>query len=304
MIDVKDSIVFFGSGPVAAESLSLLAKNFVIEAVITKPKPPHHRGNFPVIDVANDLGLKLLTATNKAELDSLIDATDLNSKVGVVVDFGIIISQKVINFFKFGIVNSHFSLLPEWRGADPITFAILSGQSKTGVSLMIIEPTLDTGKLITHRTIEINFDETTPSLTKKLISLSDDLLKEFLPKYMSGKLKPRSQPHPDRATYSRKLTKEDGVIDWSKSADQIEREIRAFIEWPKSRTQLANKEIIITKAHPHKENHMDNKVGEVIIDNGCLAVKCGEGYLCIDMLKPVGKNEMTAKSFLAGHRLN
>lgn len=299
---MKESVVFFGSGPVAAESLRLLAENFNIEVVITKPKPTHHRGNFPVLDLVKQLNLPVKTVTNKNELDELISSKPFDSKLGVIIDFGIIVSRKVIDYFPLGIVNSHFSLLPEWRGADPITFSILSGQPKTGVSLMLIDEGLDTGKLLTYKTLPIEPIDTTQSLTDRLIKLSDKLLQDYLPKYIIGSIKPKNQPHPDRATYSRKLTKEDSIIDWNKSAQQIEREIRAYIEWPKSRTKIADKEIIITKAHALPTNIPNNPIGKFEAVGNALMVECGKGTLCIDRLKPAGKSEMTAMAFLAGYK--
>lgn len=299
---MKESVVFFGSGPVAAESLRLLAENFNIEVVVTKPKPTHHRGNFPVLDLVKQLNLPVKTVTNKNELDELISSKPFDSKLGVIIDFGIIVSRKVIDYFPLGIVNSHFSLLPEWRGADPITFSILSGQPKTGVSLMLIDEGLDTGKLLTYKTLPIEPMDTTQSLTDRLIKLSDKLLQDYLPKYVIGSIKPKNQPHPDRATYSRKLTKEDGIIDWNKSAQQIEREIRAYIEWPKSRTKIADKEIIITKAHALPTNIPNNPIGKFEAVGNALMVECGKGTLCIDRLKPAGKSEMTAMAFLAGYK--
>ncbi len=300
---MTDPVVFFGSGPVAAKSLELLAKNFEIEAVITKPKPEHHRGNFPVIDLVESLKLPVFTVSNKAELDELIDTESFESKIGVIIDFGIIVSQKVIDYFPLGIVNSHFSLLPEWRGADPISFSILSGQKKTGVSLMLIEPTLDTGKLITTKVLQVATNETTPSLTERLIELSNDLLRSHLPGYVAGDIKPKNQPHPDRATYSRKLTKEDGIIDWKKSADVIECEIRAYIDWPKSRTTISGKDVIITKAHSVPVNHPGSIAGDIEVtkDVGVISVECGNGYLCIEKLKPAGKNEMSSQEFIRGY---
>ena len=299
---MKESVVFFGSGPVAAESLRLLAENFNIEVVVTKPKPTHHRGNFPVLDLVKQLNLHVKTVINKNELDELMSSKPFDSKLGVIIDFGIIVSRKVIDYFPLGIVNSHFSLLPEWRGADPITFSILSGQPKTGVSLMLIDEGLDTGKLLTYKTLPIEPMDTTQSLTDRLIKLSDKLLQDYLPKYVIGSIKPKNQPHPDRATYSRKLTKEDGIIDWNKSAQQIEREIRAYIEWPKSRTKIADKEIIITKAHALPTNIPNNPIGKFEAVGNALMVECGKGTLCIDRLKPAGKSEMTAMAFLAGYK--
>ena len=294
------TLVFFGSGPVAAAAIDKLAKNFQIEAVVTKPKPAHHRGSFPVLDIAKKLGLKTLTVTDKKSLSELFKQKPATSRIGVVIDFGIIIGQDVIDYFPLGIVNSHFSLLPRWRGADPISFSILEGDAKTGVSLMVIDAGLDTGKLITQKSLKIEVDETTPSLTTKLIDLSDLLLSEYLPKYITGDIKPHYQPHPDRATHSRKLTKEDGLIDLSKPAEQIEREIRAFIDWPKSRTEIAGKEVIVTRA---RVSDKQLGVGQIAAEDKHLFVGTADQSLEIEMIKPSGKSEMTALAFLAGYKI-
>lgn len=300
----KTKVVFFGTGPVAAKSLELLLKHCAVEAVITKPKPSHHRGSFPVLEVATTNNLKVFEATDKKSLSALVAQTKFESKVGVLIDFGIIVGQDVIDKFEKGIVNSHFSLLPEWRGADPITFSILSGQKKTGVSLMVIDTGMDTGKLITSRTHHISPAATTEELTTELITLSDELLQEFLPKYLSSEIKPRSQPHPDRATYSRKLTKEDGVLDFTKPAEVLEREIRAFAQWPKSRTELGGMDVIITKAYVVPSTGPDDKPGDVVLvpEAHSLAIATSNGSLWIERLQPAGKKEMTIAEFLRGYR--
>jgi len=301
----KPSIVFFGSGPVAAKSLKLLAKNFEIEAVITKPRAPHHRGEVPVLDEAEKLKLPVHTASNRTELDELFRHHPVKSHLGILIDFGIIVSQRVIDYFPLGIINSHFSILPEWRGADPITFAILSGQKQTGVSLMLLVEKMDEGPLLAFGSLDLPPDITTPLLTTHLIYLSDALLKAEVPQYLAGKRQGAPQTITDRAvSYSRKLTKEDGVIDWKKPAEQIEREIRAFIEWPKSRTTLFDKEVIITAAGVRKQEAGDKKRanGEVYeTDDGQLVVQTGQDLLVIERLKPAGKNEMSVAEFRRGY---
>ena len=295
----KTNVVFFGSGPVAARCLELLIGHTQVEVVITKPQPPHHKSEAPVLAIAKKHSLKVLTAQNKAELDSVIASAVFNSHLAVLIDFGIIVSQKVIDAFPLGIINSHFSLLPHLRGADPITFSILNGDTKTGVSLMMIDTGMDTGKLLTYRTLPIARDDTAVTLTDKLITLSDNLLQEFIPKYIKGDVRPKNQPHPDRATYSRKLTKQDGSIDWTQSATAIERKIRAHIEWPGSRTTLGRLDIIITKAHAVDGT---GEPGKYSINGKELTIFAQEGALSIDTLKPAGKKEMPIQAFLAGYK--
>lgn len=298
----KDSLVFFGTGPVAAASLACLADHFDIEVIITKAAPGHHREAAPVETLARDRNLTTYFANTKTELDELISALDMRSRLGIIVDYGVIVSQATIDAFPLGIINSHFSLLPRWRGADPISFSILSGDAKTGVSLMLIEPTLDTGKLLVQKSLPIEPTDTTPLLTDKLVALSNELLVTYIPLHLAGKTKPRSQPHPDRATFSRKLTKADSVLDWRKPAVELDREIRAFAGWPRSRTTLAGKDVIITKAHAVPSNFSDQPGDiEIIKDAGTFIINCADGSLCIENLQPAGKKEMTAAAFLAGY---
>lgn len=302
---MEESIVFFGTGPVAAASLELLARDFSIEAVVTKPRPEGHRGAVPVLETADRLGLKIVEVVNKKAVTEKISEAKLNSKVAVLIDFGIIVEQKVIDSFTFGIVNSHFSLLPQWRGADPITFSILSGQSKTGVSLMLLVEKMDEGPLLAVGEYDLTPDITTPKLTEDLIGLSYALLKDTLPKYVRGEVKSAPQEkvagivgYSPEPSYSRKLTKEDGVLDWNKPALQLEREVRAYLEWPKSRTIIGGHAVIITEA---KAVDGEGTPGELWRAGKSLGVYCAKGVLLIEKLKPAGKGEMTTEAFLNGY---
>lgn len=299
MKKISETIVFFGSGPVAAKSLELLLLWCDVEAVVTKPQPPHHRELFPVIDIAQKYELPLFTASNRQELDELIGQSAFKSRIGVLVDYGIIVSQKVIDSFDLGIVNSHFSILPEWRGADPITFAVLSGQQQTGVSLMLLVPRMDEGPLIAYSEYDLLPTITTPELTDDLIEISNALLERTLPRYLAGTIEPQPQTVTKRqASYSRKIAKEDGILDWRKTAEELEREVRAFAGWPKSRTELAGKTIVITKAHVVETAC---KPGQLIIKDKTLTLGTKHNGLGIDMLIPAGKKEMPVLAFLAGY---
>lgn len=298
MKKTSEPIVFFGSGPVAAKSLVLLVNDFAIEAVVTKPKPPHHHGDFPVIDVATKLNLPMRTVSSKLELSGLVATKPFKSRLAVLIDFGIIVGQDAIDYFPLGIVNSHFSLLPDLRGADPITFAILSGQKTTGVSLMLLVKAMDAGPLLATSPYDLSPSITTPELTENLIDASYHSLVNILPLYLDGAIKPMPQDASINPTYSRKLTKADGVVDWTKSAEQIEREIRAYTGWPKSSTQLGGKEVILIKSRVAK---LTGKPGAILEKKPRLVIACGKNALEIIKLKPTGKNEMTAEAFLAGH---
>jgi|SRR6185437_7128155 len=305
MKKMSETIVFFGSGPVAAQSLELLAQSFMIEAVITKPRAAHHRGPVPVLEVAERLSLPTIEVNGKEDLSTKVATTKLKSSVAVLIDFGIIVGQDVIDTFPLGIVNSHFSLLPQWRGADPITFAILSGQKVTGVSLMLLVQKMDEGPLLAQADYDIEPDETTPSLTDNLIQLSYSMLCEVLPVYVAGSIQPVPQevvatesPSPLQVSYSRKLTKNDGMLDWHKPAVVLEREVRAFHGWPKSRTELAGQQVVITKAHVEAAN---SQPGTLTVSARSLAVGTQHDALAIDALIPAGKKEMPIAAYLAGY---
>ena len=289
--------VFFGSGPVALKSLKLLSEYIQLEAIVTKPSTTETmRHAFPTVPV--------YAVSRRAELDALCLTQNFNSKLGILIDFGVIVDQAAIDSFPLGIINSHFSLLPELRGVDPITFAILSGQKETGVSLMVVVRAWDEGPLLAQAKHAIAPDATTPSLTDELIELSNNLLRQTLPEYAHGKLVPVPQKagsllgEDAQATYTRKLTKEDGQIDWNKPATVLEREIRAYIGWPRSYTTLGGKDVIIHKARVATHT---GKPGAVQLDHHHLFVCCGEKALEILEIQPNGKNKMTASAFIAGY---
>lgn len=300
----KPHIVFFGSGPVAAKSLELLSAYCDVEAVITKPQPSHHKEKFPVLEIAEKLNIKIFTPYGKKELSELFSKKPVSSTLGIVIDYGFIINQDVIDYFPLGIINSHFSLLPEWRGADPITFAILSGQKETGISLMLITAGMDEGPLLAQSPFIMPRGMTTPELTDALISMSDATLSKIIPLYIAGKTQPAAQesvalPGHAHISYSRKLTKDDGIMDFSKPAEQLEREVRAFVEWPRSRILLENKQFIVTKAHVADKS--SPKIGTIWLHDKQFGFYCAGKSLVIDRIIPAGKKEMSAEAFIAGY---
>jgi len=289
-------IVFLGTGPVAAASLKSLIQNFDVEFVVTKTAQENHGKPLPapVEMLARENNIPIKFANSKTELDNLIEQNSFDSQVGIIVDYGVIVSQRVIDAFKLGIINSHFSLLPEWRGADPITFAILSGQSVTGVSLMLIEPKLDTGKLLAQEKLDIASDETTPSLTDKLVDLSNQMLSKYVVQYLDGKITPFEQDNSENATYSRKITKSDGDLDpVTMTAVDIDRKVRAFIGWPKTRLVFHGQEVIITKVKV-----LNNFAGDDWPD----VIPCGENTFLqiIELFNPKSGKQMKTADYLRG----
>ena len=297
----ENSIVFFGTGPVSLASLESIASKYPVEAVITKPDTTNH-GKVKKSEVkswALEHNVPIFEPRSSADISRLFLDSRFTSQLAVVIDYGHIIPSDVIDFFPHGIINSHFSLLPQWRGADPITFAVLSGQKETGVTLMSIDSGLDTGKIIAQNSIQISPHETSETLTNKLISLSNDLLTEELPNIFSGNITPYEQDE-EGVSYSRKITKEDGFFSFSKSADELEHQVRAFISWPGSYTQLDDTRVVITSTAVQDMQNSMQPGTPVLLGKKRFGIVCADKILEIIELKPAGKKIMTAEAFLAG----
>ncbi len=274
---MKGPIVFFGNEklatglPVVEKVIqnSLRQAGYQIEAVVTDKTIPAH-----------------------------------TSKIAVLAAYGKILPQSVLDQFPLGVINVHPSLLPAYRGPTPIEQAILDGVDKTGVSIMRLTKDMDAGPLYAKKQVTLSGHETKAELATKLQHLGAELLLKVLPGILDGSSQPYAQHHPDRATYSHMLTKADGKIDWRKPAVQLEREVRAFLVWPRSYTTLAGKEVIITAAavRPnYKLQTINYKLGEAFVLDKKLVIQTGEGLLVIEKLQPAGGKQMTGAAFLAGH---
>lgn len=215
--------------------------------------------------------------------------TSYNAEAAVLVAYGKMVPQDIIDLFPKGIVNIHPSLLPEYRGSTPIETAILEGCEKTGVSLMKLVKAMDAGPIWVQKEITLGGHESKQALTTQLLSLGKELLVEHLPAILDGTLQPQPQNDAE-ATYTKLITKADGILDpVTKSAVQLEREIRAFATWPKSRLTVKGKEIIITKAKTSSTPSV------------ALPIPCAHNtYLeIIELIAPSGKT-MSGEAFLAG----
>lgn len=220
------------------------------------------------------------------------------AQIAVLAAYGQIIPQSILDEFPLGIINVHPSLLPAYRGPTPIEQAILDGTAKTGVSVMRLTSGMDEGPIYTQKTIHLSGKESKNDLTKYLQTIGAELIASILPLIINGSLKARQQSHPDRATYSHKLSRENSILDWRKPAVQLEREIRAYLGWPGSKTTIAGKDVTITRAHvvPASGNP-----GQFIRTQKDLTVITSEDGLSIDSIKPAGKTEMSISAFLAGY---
>ena len=304
------SLVFFGNERIAtgvtttAPTLTaLIEAGYNVKAVISNYEKGTSRNarTLEIQQVAEAHGIPVLLPNKPSDIIDQIQAYD--AEIAVLAAYGKIVPQSIIDIFPKGIVNIHPSLLPLHRGPTPLESVILNGETKTGVSLMSLAKEMDAGPIYGQSEVILNSDESKQELADKLLSIGSAMVIELLPGILDGSVV--ALPQDDSvATYDNLLKKEDGIIDWNKPAIQIEREIRAYADWPKSKTMLGSREIIITKAHVIPSNNAEGKAGDIAVlqDTGTIIIETMSGSLCIDTLKPAGKNEMTSEAFIAGHR--
>lgn len=247
--------------------------------------------------IAETHNIPVIQPVDKADLIRLL-APYRHILTGVVVAYGMIVPDEVLTHFSQGLVNVHASLLPRWRGPSPIEAALLSGDEATGISLMKLEASMDSGPVYNQVSRLITPQDTRLTLHHDLAALGAQTLSEHLASILDGQLTPMPQDE-SRATYCKLVQKSDGVIDWHQPAAMILRQIRAYLGWPGSRATLAGREVVITAAHL---THEAGPAG--IVDTtpaGELIVYCKEGALIIDSLIPTGKREMSGADFARGY---
>jgi methionyl-tRNA formyltransferase len=216
----------------------------------------------------------------------------------VVAAFGQILKKDVLELPRFGCINVHASLLPRWRGAAPINAAILHGDEQTGVTIMQMDVGLDTGPILSQRSLRLTPDDTAGSVTEKLSPLGADLLIETLPDYLSGKLKPTPQPE-EGVTYAPMLKKDEGRLDFTHSVYDLERRVRAFNPWPGAFLDFDG---TLLKVHRARSEPGDAPAGRRLVYENQPAVGARGGLLILEEVQPAGKKSMSGRSFLAGAR--
>lgn len=301
-------IVFMGTPAAAVPSLrQCLADGHEVVAVWTQPDRPAGRGNKvtppPVKEfaLAHGLAVHQPAKIKTAEAKALFASHD--AEVAVVVAYGRILPQDFLLAPRRGCINVHFSLLPLYRGAAPVNWAIVHGKTKTGVTTMFIEEKLDAGPILLQRETEIGVQETAPELMARLAPLGAQLLSETLAQLDT--VAPRPQ-HDIDATFAPILKKEDGLINWSDSAFTIDRCVRGFQPWPSAFTHYRSQRLIIWRAEAASGTHPEAVAGQVITAHGDdLIVRCdAETSLRIIEVQPEGKRRMGLRDFLNGTHLS
>jgi len=304
------TVVFFGNERLAtgvstsAPTLqALVSAGFQVSLVVANYQASVSRNarDLEIEAVANKLDIPIRFPKKTQEIEQ--ELRDLHPDIGVLVAYGKIVPQSVIDIFPHGIINIHPSLLPLHRGPTPIESSILNGDSQTGASIMCLVKAMDAGPVYAQSQLALRGTETKQALVDDLLDLGSTMIVELLPAILDGSV--IAKPQDDSlATYDQLINKQDGIIDWQKTAITLEREIRAYQNWPSSRTTLAGKDIAIIKAHVSSVLQKDDDPGSIVVldKQAGFGVNTGGGVLWIDALKPAGKKIMAAQDFLNGHK--
>ncbi|OGN07430.1 MAG: methionyl-tRNA formyltransferase [Candidatus Yanofskybacteria bacterium RIFCSPHIGHO2_02_FULL_38_22b] len=303
-------IVFFGTPDFAIPALkSLINFDYHIEAVVTQPEKPVGRAKVilpsPVKKVALEYDIKVFEPHSlKKDEEFFKQFKHLNSDICLIAAYGKIIPSQYIELPKYGFINIHPSLLPKYRGPSPIQTAILNGDTKTGVTIMKIDEEVDHGSILSSKSYYLPPNTYYSQAEQELARLGAELLIETIPKYLNEEIKPREQDH-SQATFTKIITREDGKIDWNKSAEEIYNQIRALNPEPGTWTIWQNKILNIIKT-----DYLDVQLprnlevehpGTVFKLNNDIAVVTQKCYLILKQIQLEGGKEMDAKAFLNGH---
>ncbi len=294
-------VVFFGTSDVGLPILRSLNEQHEIVQVVTSPDAPVGRKQILTQSAISALADELKLPVNKPQkvknnsefMDFL---RGLGADIFIVVSYGKILPAELLEIPPLKTINVHFSLLPKYRGAAPIQFSLLNGEAKTGTTIFILDELVDHGPILVQQEIDVAPSDTFLTLVPKLADLSAKLLIELLPKYQSGQIQPQEQDH-SQATPTKIIKKEDGLVDWNKSAQEIYNSWRAYIAWPGIYTTWRGENFKILECSVATE-HEENNSGK----NDRDTITCGQNtFLKLITVQPAGKNTMSMKDFLNGY---
>ena len=301
-----------GSAELACPGLRALCRNpeFKVAAVVTQPDRPKGRdlklSPSPVKVCALEEGLPVLQPERARNEPFIEELRRLAPELIIVIAYGQILPKAILELPKHGCLNVHTSILPKYRGAAPIQWAILEDEKETGVTIMKMDEGLDTGDIVAVEKTPIAPEDNASTLHDRLGRIGAEILVRTIPDYAAGKIKPQKQ-HAEGASYARKIKKEDGRIDWNLPARKIWNMVRAFVPWPVAFTYFSEKD----KTHLLKiwaaveEPGMSGAPGTILqADKNGLVVACGTGALRITGLQREGGKRLSAHEFVAGHQVS
>lgn len=297
-------IIFAGTPEFAVPTLQMLLDSGQAPcAVYTQPDRPAGRGRHalasPVKQLALQHGLPVCQPLSFKEPGAVAELCALNADLMVVVAYGLLLPQTVLDAPRLGCVNLHASLLPRWRGAAPIQRAISAGDAQTGVTLMRIELKLDAGPMLKKSATPIGVDETAGELHDRLALIGADLLRDALPDLLTGSL-PGEIQQEAWVTYAEKLHKQEARIDWRQAAVELERQVRAFNPWPVAETLFQGKQLRIWRAKALPQL-AQGEPGRVSVVGKSMHVSTGEGVLRLDEVQLPGGKRLAVEAFLNAH---
>lgn len=295
-------IIFAGTPDFAAKHLqALLNSSHQVIGVFTQPDKPAGRGNkltaSPVKQLALQNNLPVYQPVSLKDSANQQIIADLNADIMIVVAYGLILPQTVLDMPKYGCLNVHGSLLPRWRGAAPIQRACWAGDTETGITIMQMDVGLDTGDMLYKEKCHIEDDDTSATLYNKLAQIGPDALLKALMLIIEGKAKPEKQ-NESQVTYATKLSKQEAKLDWNLTATQLERCIRAFNPWPVSYFEINGELIKVWQANVISET-TDKTPGTILrADKSGIQIATQDGVINMTLLQPAGKKPMSAQDFL------
>lgn len=304
------ALIFFGTPQFAVPSLkALIDEKEDIALVVTQPDKVKGRGHIlsspPVKELARSFGLKVVQPNKIRDEDFYNELRSIAPEFIIVVAYGKILPEEILNMPKSGCINVHASLLPKYRGAAPVQRALINGEKITGITTMLMDKGLDTGDVFLKAELEIRDDDTSETLSKKLSELGAKTLIQTIKGIREGRIKPT--PQTGEVSYAPPLKKEDGKIDWNRTAEELFNFVRGVYPWPSAFCYLNDERIKIIRVRSQKSEIKSQKkiVPGLIVkaSDGELIVETGKGFLVIEELQPEGKRVMSAAAFLAGRKL-
>jgi methionyl-tRNA formyltransferase len=303
-------IIFMGTAELACASLEALTRqaDFSVVAVVTQPDRPKGRDlklqPSPVKALAVRAGLPVFQPERARNEGFIQELRALQPELIVVAAYGQILPAAILELPRFGCLNVHTSLLPKYRGAAPIQWAILDGEPETGVTIMKMDAGLDTGDILTQKTTPIAAEDNSQILHDRLAQLGAELLVETIRGHIAGAIAPQPQPATG-STYARKITREDGRLDWAQPARTLLNRIRAFTPWPGAFTHLpAQPQPLLLKIWQAEVCELNGEPGRILpADKAGIVIACGEKSLRVTQLQREGGRRLSAPEFLAGHPL-
>lgn len=296
-------IIFFGTPSFAVPPLkALLQSEEEVVAVVTQPDKRKGRDRLsslpPVKELAVDKGIKVLQPARIKESVFIDELKSMNPEIIVVVAYGKILPSQILRLPQHGCINAHASLLPKYRGAAPVQWAIINGEKKTGITIMLMDEGLDTGDILLQEETEISDEDTAETLSKRLSNIGATLLIKTIKKIKDGSLKPI--PQEGSPSYAPPLKKEDGRLNWARTARDIFNFVRGMYPWPSAYCYLNKERIKITRVKALEGSGIAGRVEKADEE---IIVGTGGGLISIIELQPESKRLMTAKDFLQGRRL-